>query len=327
MMLIVVPFPSFTTRDSQISAMAVENCSVMTDFILLGLTGRKDVQQGLFVFFLLVYAITMIANLGMILLIKLDSRLHTPMYYFLSNLSFCDVCYSSTVSPKMLAGFLAEQKKIPYNSCAIQLYFFGAFADVECLMLAVMAYDRYAAICNPLLYTIAMSRRICIQLVALAYIVGFVDSAIHTGCTFRLAFCNSNIINHFFCDIPPLLSLSSSDTSINEIVMFTFIGCVVGCSVITVLLSYTYIIMTILRMNSPEGRRKAFSTCASHLTAVAIFHGTLLFMYFRPSSSYSMDTDKMASVFYTVVIPMLNPLIYSLRNKDVKGALKKIIST
>ncbi|CAK7308560.1 olfactory receptor 5W2-like isoform X1 [Vulpes vulpes] len=307
--------------------MAVENCTVITDFILLGLSGRKDVQQGLFVLFLLVYGTTMIANLGMILLIKLDSRLHTPMYYFLSNLSLCDVCYSSTVSPKMLADFLSEQKRIPYDLCAIQMYFFGVFADVECLMLAVMAYDRYVAICNPLLYTIAMSRQICIQLVSLAYIVGFVDSAIHTCCTFRLSFCNSNIINHFFCDIPPLLALSSSDTSINEIVMFTFIGCVVGCSIITVLLSYSYILTTILRMNSAEGRRKAFSTCASHLTAVAIFHGTLLFMYFRPSSSYSMDTDKMSSVFYTVVIPMLNPLIYSLRNKDVKGSLKKAIST
>ncbi|XP_044116956.1 olfactory receptor 5W2-like [Neovison vison] len=307
--------------------MAVENCTVITDFLLLGLSGRKDVQQGLFVLFLLVYGITVIANLGMILLIKLDARLHTPMYYFLSNLSFCDVCYSSTVSPKMLVDFLSEQKRIPYNLCAIQMYFFGVFADVECLMLAVMAYDRYVAICNPLLYTIAMSRKICIQLVSLAYFVGLVDSAIHTCCTFRLSFCNSNIINHFFCDIPPLLALSSSDTSINEIVMFTFIGCVVGCSIITVLLSYSYIIATILRMNSAEGRRKAFSTCASHLTAVAIFHGTLLFMYFRPSSSYSMDTDKMSSVFYTVVIPMLNPLIYSLRNKDVKGALKKAIST
>ncbi|XP_006092134.1 olfactory receptor 5W2-like [Myotis lucifugus] len=307
--------------------MAAENCTVFADFILLGLSGRQDVQQGLFVLFLLVYGITVITNLGMILLINMDPSLHTPMYYFLSNLSFCDVCYSSTISPKMLVDFLSEQKNIPYNLCAIQMYFFGAFADVECLMLAVMAYDRYVAICNPLLYTTAMSRSICTQLVTIAYITGLVDSAIHTCFTFRLSFCNSNIINHFFCDIPPLLALSSSDTTINEIVMFTFIGCVVGSSIITVLLSYSYIITTILRMNSAEGRHKAFSTCASHLTAVAIFFGTLLFMYFRPSTSYSMDTDKMASVFYTVVIPMLNPLIYSLRNKDVKGALKKTFGT
>ncbi|MBZ3888322.1 Olfactory receptor-like protein OLF1 [Sciurus carolinensis] len=196
--------------------MAVDNFTVFTDFVFLGLSGRQDVQKGLFVFFFLVYGITILANLGMIMLIKVDFRLHTPMYYFLSNLSFCDICYSSTVSPKMLADFLSEQKRIPYDLCAIQMYFFGAFADVECLMLAVMAYDRYVAICNPLLYTIAMSRRICTQLVAVAYIVGLVDSAIHTCFTFRLSFCNSNVINHFFCDIPPLLALSCSDTSINE---------------------------------------------------------------------------------------------------------------
>ncbi|XP_063105547.1 olfactory receptor 5AP2-like [Cavia porcellus] len=307
--------------------MAEENCTVLAEFVFLGLSSRKDIQQGLFVFFLLVYGITLVGNLGMILLIKTDPTLHTPMYYFLGNLSFCDVCYSSTVSPKMLADFLSEQKRISYNLCAIQMYFFGAFADVECLLLAVMAYDRYVAICNPLLYTITMSRRVCSQLVSCVYIVGLVDSAIHTSCTFRLVFCTSNVINHFFCDIPPLLALSCSDTYINEVVMFTFIGCVVGSSVGAVLLSYSSIIITIFRMNSAEGRRKAFSTCVAHLSAVAMFHGTLLFMYFRPSSIYSMDTDKMASLFYTVVIPMLNPLIYSLRNKDVKGAVRKAIST
>ncbi|XP_004443814.1 PREDICTED: olfactory receptor 5W2-like [Ceratotherium simum simum] len=307
--------------------MAVENCTVFTDFMLLGLSDRQEVQQGLFVLFLLVYGLTVIANLGMILLIKMEPRLHTPMYYFLSNLSFCDVGYSSTVTPKMLTDFLSEQKRIPYNLCAIQQYFSGVFADVECLMLAVMAYDRYVAICNPLIYTIAMSRRVCTQLVAIVYIEGLVDSVIHTCCTFQLSFCNSNILNHFFCDIPPLLALSTSDTTINEIVLFAFGSCVLGCSIITVLLSYSYIIITILRMNSAEGRRRAFSTCTSHLTTVAIFHGTLLFTYLRPSSSYSMDTDKMASVFYTVIIPMLNPLIYSLRNNDVKSALKKAIGT
>ena len=297
------------------------------DFIFLGLSSRQDVQQGLFLLFLLVHVITVVASVRMVLLIKRDPRLHTSMYYFLSNLSFCDICYSSTISPKMLADFLSEQKRIPYDVCAIQMYFFGAFGDVECLMLAVMAYDCYVAICNPLLYTIAMSRGICTQLVVIAYIVGLVDSAIHTCCTFQLSFCNSNVINHFFCDFPALLALSSSDTSINEIMLFISSNCVVGTSIITVLLSYSYVITTILSMNSAEGRCKAFSTCASHLTAVAIFHGTLLFMHFRPSSSYSMDTDKITSAFYTVVIPMLNPLIYSLRNKDVKGALKKATST
>ncbi|XP_024414003.2 olfactory receptor 5AP2 [Desmodus rotundus] len=307
--------------------MAVENCTVFTDFILLGLSGRRDVQQGLFVLFLLVYGITVIANLGMILLISMEARLHTPMYYFLSSLSFCDVCYSSTVSPKMLADLLSEQKKIAYNLCVVQMSFFGAFAAVECIMLSVMAYDRYVAICNPLLYTMTMSRRVCMQLVATAYTTGFIDSAIFTSCTFPLSFCNSNIINHFFCDFPPLLAISISDTTTSEIAMTVSCSCVVGSSVITILLSYSYIVTTILSMKSATGRRKAFSTCASHLTTVAIFYGTLLFMYFRPNSSYSMDTDKVASVFYTVVIPMLNPLIYSLRNKDVKGALKKVVVT
>ncbi|XP_045049520.2 olfactory receptor 8U9 [Desmodus rotundus] len=306
--------------------MAVENCTVFTDFILLGLSGRQDVQQGLFVLFLLVYGITVVANLGMILLISMDARLHTPMYYFLSNLSFCDVCYSSSVSPKMLADFLSEQKKIAYNLCVVQMLF-GAFADAECVMLSVMAYDRYVAICKPLLYKTAMSRRVCIQLVATAYTAGFMDMAIFTYCTIRLSFCNSNIINHFFCDLPPLLAISTSDTATSEIAMTVSCSCLVGSSIITVLLSYSYIITTIIRMKSAAGRCKAFSSCASHLTAVAVFYGTLLFMYFRPNSSYSMDTDKMASVFYTVVIPMLNPLIYSLRNKDVKGALKKVVVT
>ncbi|XP_028370816.1 olfactory receptor 1052-like [Phyllostomus discolor] len=307
--------------------MTIENCTVFTDFILLGLSGRRDVQQGLFVLFLLVYGLTVIANLGMIVLISMDPRLHTPMYYFLSNLSFCDVCYSSSVSPKMLADFLSQQKKIVYNLCMVQMFFFGVFAAVDCVLLSVMAYDRYVAICNPLLYTVTMSRRVCIQLVASAYTAGFMDSTIFTYCTTRLSFCKSKIINHFFCDVPPLLALSTSDTTTTETAMTISCSCIVGSSVITVFLSYSYIINTILRMKSAAGRCKAFSTCTSHLTAVAILYGTLFFMYFRPSSSYSMDTDKVASVFYAVVIPMLNPLIYSLRNKDVKGALKRAVGT
>ncbi|XP_049636704.1 olfactory receptor 5W2-like [Suncus etruscus] len=306
--------------------MSVENCTVFTEFIFLGLSSRQDVQLGLFIIFLFVYGTTVVANVGMILLIKMDSRLHTPMYYFLSNLSFCDVFYSSSISPKMLADFLSEQKRIPYNYCTIQMFAFCIFDDAECLLLAVMAYDRYVAICNPLLYTVAMSRRLCTLLVFLTYIIALLDSAIHTCLAFRLSFCNSNVINHFFCDIPPLISLSTSDTSINEIMLFICGTIILGFSIFTVLLSYSYIIATVLRMKSADGRRKAFSTCASHLSTVALFHGTLLYMYFRPSSSYSMDTDKITSVFYTVIIPMLNPLIYSLRNNDVKGALKKAIN-
>ncbi|XP_053881207.1 olfactory receptor-like protein OLF2 isoform X2 [Malaclemys terrapin pileata] len=189
-----------------------------------------------------------------------------------------------------------------------------------------MAYDRYVAICNPLLYTVTMSRQLCNQLVAGVYAVGVVDSMIHTWLTFRLSFCSSNIINHFFCDIPPLLALSCSDTRINEIVMFALVCCITVSSLVTVLLSYVYITSTILQIRSAEGRRKAFSTCTFHLTAVVLLFGTLFFMYLRPTSSYSMDTDKVASVFYTLVIPMLNPLIYSLRNTEVKDALRKAMN-
>ncbi|XP_028370802.1 olfactory receptor 5AR1-like [Phyllostomus discolor] len=299
---------------------------LMTFYLQLDVTKTTNLRQGLFVLFLLVYGIAVIAKLGMILLISVEPRLHTPMYYFLSNLSFSDICYSS-VSPKMLADFLSQQKKIAYSLCAVQISFWGTFADVECVMLSVMAYYHYIAICNPFLHTTAMSGRVCTQLAAIVYIQSLVYSAIVTYCTIRLSFYNSNIINHFFCDFPPLLALSTSDTTINEIVMFTYSSCALGFSIVTILLSYSYVINTILRMKSAKGRHKAFSTCASHLTAVAMFYGTLLFMYFQPSSSHSMDTDQVASVFYTVVIPRFNPLIYSLRNKDVKDALKKSVGT
>uniref|UniRef100_A0A8C3FMB9 Olfactory receptor n=1 Tax=Chrysemys picta bellii TaxID=8478 RepID=A0A8C3FMB9_CHRPI len=301
----------------------MEEIGEATEFILSGLTDRPELQVPLFVLFLLIYGITLVGNGGMILLIRIDPRLHTPMYFFLSNLSFCDLCFSSMISPKMLLNFLAEKKSISYTACAVQMYLFVSFADVECLLLAVMAYDRYVAICKPLLYTFTMSRQLCKGLVAGVYAVGVVDSMIHTFCTFRLSFCSSNIINHFFCDIPQLLVLSCSDTHINEIVMFAFIGCIVVSSFVTVLLSYVYIISTILQIRSAEGRHKPFSTCTFHLIAVVLFYGIQLFMYLRPTSSYSMDTDKVASVFYTLVIPMLNPLIYSLRNTEVKNALRK----
>nr|XP_048711163.1 olfactory receptor 1019-like [Caretta caretta] len=302
------------------------NHSEATEFILSGLTDHPELQVPLFVVFLLIYGITLVGNGGMILLIMIDPQLHTPMYFFLRNLSFCDLCYSSIISPKMLLNFLVEKKSISYTACAVQMYLFYVFSDVECLLLAVMAYDRYVAICNPLLYTVTMSRQLCNQLVAGVYTVGVVDSMIYACFTFRLSFCNSNIINHFFCDIPPLLALSCSDTRINEIVMFTLACCIIVSSFLTVLLSYVYITCTILQIRSSKGRHKAFSTCTFHLTTVVLLFGTLLFMYLRPTSSYSMDTDKVASVFYTLVIPMLNPLIYTLRNTEVKDALRKAVN-
>ncbi|XP_006130399.2 olfactory receptor 5AR1-like [Pelodiscus sinensis] len=302
------------------------NHSVVTEFILSGLTDRPELQVPMFGVFLLIYLITMVGNGGMILLIMIDRQLHTPMYFFLCNLSFCDLCCSSVIAPQMLQNFLSEKKSILYTGCYIQLYFCIFFQDIECLLLAVMAYDRYVAICNPLLYTVTMSRQLCNQLVTGVYGVGLVDATINICFSLRLSFCSSNVVKHFFCDTPPLLALSCSDTRINEIVTFASVCYTVVISVVTILLSYVCIISTILRIRSAEGRRKAFSTCTSHLCAVGMFHGTLLFMYLRPTSSYSMDTDKITSVFYTLVIPLLNPLIYSLRNREVKGALRKTMN-
>ncbi|KFO37943.1 Olfactory receptor 5W2 [Fukomys damarensis] len=246
------------------------------------------------------------------------------MYFFLSHLYFSDLCYSSAVGPKMLADLLAENKPVPFVGCALQFFFTCVFVDAECLLLAVMALDRYKAISSPLLYAVDMSSKVCYQLLVGVYLVGTVDALIHTLMTFSLCFCGSNKINHFFCDIPPILVLSCSDTQVNELVMFIIFGFIELSTISGVLVSYCYIVSSVLKISSAEGRSKAFSTCASHLTAVSVFQGTLLFMYFRPSSAYSLDQDKMTSLFYTLVIPMLNPLIYSLRNKDVKEALQKL---
>ncbi|XP_057584662.1 olfactory receptor 5W2-like, partial [Hippopotamus amphibius kiboko] len=304
--------------------MEKENCSSVTEFIFLGITSNLEIKVTLFSMFLLVYLTNLLANLGMIILIRMDPQLHTPMYFFLSHLSFCDLCYSTAIGPKMLVDLLSKNISIPFYGCALQFLISCTFADSECLLLAVMAYDRYKAISNPLLYAVSMSSRGCSKLMAGVYLVGMADAVIHTTLAFRLCFCGSNEINHFFCDIPPLLLLSCSDTQVNELVIFTIFGFIELSSISGVLVSYCYIILSVLKIHSAEGRFKAFSTCTSHLTAVAIFQGTLLFMYFRPSSSYSLDQDKMTSFFYTLVIPMLNPLIYSLRNKDVKKALEKL---
>ena len=301
-----------------------ENCSSLTEFIFLGITDNTESKVILFTMFLLVYLINLLANLGMITLIRMDPQLHTPMYFFLSHLSFCDLCYSTAIGPKMLVDLFAKIKSIPSYGCALQFLVFCTFVDSECLLLAVMAYDRYKAVSSPLLYAVSMSSRLCSLLMAGVYLVGITDGLINTTLAFRLCFCGSNVINHFLCDVPPLLLISCSDTQVNELVIFMIFGFIELSSISGVLVSYCYIILSVLKIHSAEGRFKAFSTCTSHLTAVAIFQGTLLFMYFRPSSSYSLDEDKMTSLFYTLVIPMLNPLIYSLRNKEVKQALEKL---
>ena len=259
----------------------------------------------------------------MIVLVRTDPQLHTSMYFFLSHLSFSDLCYSTAIGLRMLAGFLIKNKSIPFYGCALQFLIFCTFAESECLLLAVMAYNRYMAISNPLLYTVKMSGKVCSLLMAGVYMVRVMDALINTILTFHLCFCGSNEINHFSCDVPPLLLLSCSDTQVNELVIFIIFGFIELITLSGLFVSYCYIILAVIKIHSAEGRFKAFSTCTSHLTALAISQGTLLFMYFRPSTSYSLDEDKMTSLFYTLVIPMLNPLIYSLRNKDVKEALMK----
>ncbi|XP_044868430.1 olfactory receptor 1019-like [Mauremys mutica] len=305
--------------------MAGDNDTAVTEFFLLGLTDQPKLQVALFVVFLSIYVIALVGNLGMIILIRTDPRLHSPMYFFLSNLSFIDICSTSTITPKMLST-LCNEKIISLSGCMAQQFFYSGVVSLEAIMLAVMAYDRYVAVCNPLIYNTVMSHAVCLWLVAGSYAAGFTTAVVQVSCTFSLSFCNSNKIQHFFCDIHPLLKLSCTDIHINEIVLFTF-SLVIGLPTsLQILVSYSYILSTILRIRSAEGRSKAFSTCASHLTAVTVFYGSTLFIYLHPTASYSLDSNMVLSVFYTMVIPMLNPLIYSLRNKEVKRAIRKTIS-
>nr|XP_006205602.1 olfactory receptor 5C1 [Vicugna pacos] len=293
------------------------------EFILLGITDRWDLRVTLFLTFLPVYLVSLLGNVGMVLLIHMDAQLHTPMYFFLANLSLLDACCSSAIGPKMLVDLLLPHATIPYTACALQMFLFAGLADAECCLLAVMAYDRYVAIRNPLGYTTAMSRRLCLALLGASGLGGAVSAVVHTTLTFRLSFCRSREVNSFFCDIPPLLAISCSDTSLNELLLFAICGFIQTATVLAIAVSYGFIAGAVIRMRSTEGCWRAASTCGSHLTAVAMLYGTLIFMYLRPSSSYALDSDKMASVFYTLVIPALNPLIYSLRNKEVKEALSR----
>uniref|UniRef100_A0A8C3YGP1 Olfactory receptor n=1 Tax=Catagonus wagneri TaxID=51154 RepID=A0A8C3YGP1_9CETA len=302
-----------------------DNNTDVTEFILKGITDQPELQVPCFVVFLVIYLVTVLSNLGLITLIKIDTRLHTPMYYFLSHLAFVDLCYSSAITPKMMANFVVEHNTIPFYACATQLGCFLTFMITECFLLASMAYDRYVAICSPLHYSTRMSNRVCIQLVAVPYVYSFLVALFHTIITFHLTYCGPNVINHFYCDDLPLLALSCSDTHMKELLIFAFAGFDMICSSSIVLTSYVFITAAILRIHSTQGRRKAISTCGSHMVAVSIFYGTLIFMYLQPKSDHSLDTDKMASVFYTVVTPMLNPLIYSLRNREVKDASKKAL--
>uniref|UniRef100_A0A8C9J8B6 Olfactory receptor n=1 Tax=Panthera tigris altaica TaxID=74533 RepID=A0A8C9J8B6_PANTA len=306
--------------------MAPGNGSFVAAFILVGLTDLPDLQLPLFCLFLVMYVVTVLGNLGLITLIGLNSHLHTPMYFFLFNLSFIDFCYSSVFTPKMLTNFVSKKNIISYRGCMTQLYFFCFFAISECYVLTSMAYDRYVAICNPLLYNVVMSPKVCSSLMLGSYLMAFSGAMAHTGSMLRLTFCDVNTINHYLCDILPLLQLSCTSTYVNELVVFIVVGINIIVPSVTIFVSYGCILSSILHISSTEGRSKAFSTCSSHIIAVSLFFGSGAFMYLKPSSAGSMDERKISSIFYTNTVPMMNPLLYSLRNKDVKLALRKTLS-
>ncbi|CAH2275244.1 olfactory receptor 1019-like, partial [Pelobates cultripes] len=296
--------------------------SVLKGLKIRGLTDIPNLEKALFIIFLMLYIFTILGNGGMILLITRSHNLHTPMYYFLRHLSFIETCYSSVIIPRTMSDFLSSDKAISYIACALQMYFFVALANTECLLLSIMAYDRYAAICKPLFYYTIMRQEVCIALSVVCYAGGFFDSMIHTRNVFTQTYCKSNEISHYLCEPPPVLKLSCSDTSSTELVIFTVVGINFFASILLVVISYAHIFSTILNIKSSQGRQKAFATCSSHLLSIGILFGTLLYMYMRPTTSYLRDQDKVVSVFYTVIIPMLNPIIYSLRNKDVKHYCK-----
>ncbi|XP_032751338.1 olfactory receptor 9I1-like [Rattus rattus] len=305
--------------------MAKNNVTTVTEFILMGFNDHPNWEIPLFLVFLSLYLVTILGNLGMVILIHVDVQLHIPMYFFLGHLSVLDTCYTSVITPQILATLATGKTAISYDSCAAQFFFFTVCAGTECFLLSVMAYDRYVAISKPLLYTAAMHPRKCWSLVVGAYLCGVSGAILRTTCTFSLSFCENNQINFFFCDLPPLLKLACSDTANVEIIIVFFGNFVILANALVILISYLLIIKAVMKMKSSGRRAKTFSTCVSHLTAVALLFGTLIFMYIRSGSKKSLEEDKVVSVFYTIVIPMLNPLIYSLRNKDVKSAFKKVI--
>uniref|UniRef100_A0A4X1U7W0 Olfactory receptor n=1 Tax=Sus scrofa TaxID=9823 RepID=A0A4X1U7W0_PIG len=290
------------------------NLSHMPEFLLLGLTSDPQNQQWLFASFLAMYLVNVAGNSVIIAAIRGDARLHTPMYFFLYNLSLVDICFTTVI-----------RKTILFAQCLAQMYFFVAFGITDSFLLAVMAIDRYVAICNPLHYTTTMNPRRCLLLVITSWLVSHLHSLTHTILMARLSFCGPNIIHHFFCDVQPLLMLSCSDTSVNELLAFTEGSFVIMSPFLLITISYAYIAHAVLQVPSRRGRFKVFSTCGSHLTVVALFYGTIISVYIRPSSTYSVTKDRVVTVIYTVVTPMLNPFIYSLRNKDMKQALHKLM--
>ncbi|XP_041536219.1 olfactory receptor 5D18-like [Microtus oregoni] len=302
------------------------NQSSVTTFILLGFSEYPHLHALLFLLFFIIYTVTLIGNLGIIVVRRINPKLHTPMYFFLSHLSFLDVCYSSVFTPKLLEILIVEDRTISFKGCMTQFFFICAFVITETFMLAVMAYDRFVAVCNPLLYTVAMSPKLCALLVAGTYMWGVFCSSMITYSLLQLSYCGPNIINHFACEYSAILSLSCSDPTFSQVICLIISIFNETCSLLIILASYVFIVVTIIKMPSKGGLQKAFSTCSSHLTAISIFHGIILLLYCVPNSKNSWLVVKVATVLFTVMIPMLNPLIYSLRNKDVKGTVSRLFS-
>ena len=305
--------------------MGADNQTWVREFILLGLSSDWATQVALFVLFSVTYLLTLLGNVLIVLLIRLDSRLHTPMYFFLTNLSLVDVSYATSIVPQMLVHFLAEHKGIPYVSCAAQLFFSLGLGGIEFVLLAVMAYDRYAAVCDPLRYSVIMHRGLCARLAITSWLSGSVNSLIHTAITFQLPVCTNKYIDHISCEILAVVRLACVDTSSNEVAIMVSSIVLLMTPFCLVLLSYIRIISTILKIQSTEGRKKAFHTCASHLTVVVLCYGMAIFTYIQPNPSPSVLQEKLISVFYAILMPVLNPMIYSLRNKEVKGAWQKLL--
>ncbi|XP_012507535.1 PREDICTED: olfactory receptor 9K2-like [Propithecus coquereli] len=299
------------------------NHSEVTGFILAGFRVRPEFHVLLFLLFLLVYGMIILGNMSMMAIIVTDSQLNTPMYFFLGNLSFIDLFYSTVIAPKAMVNFLSEKKTISFAGCATQVFLFSLFIVTEGFVLAAMAYDRFSAICNPLLYSVHMSRRLCTQLVAGSYFCGWVSSIFQVSVTFSVSFCASRVIDHFYCDSYQIEKISCSNLFVNKIVSLSLAAMIILPTIVVIVISYMYIVATVLKIPSTEGRKKAFSTCSSHLGVVCLLYGTVSFVYLTSPSN--LELRKVASVFYILVTPMLNPLIYSLRNKDVKQALRKIL--
>ncbi|XP_034862449.1 olfactory receptor 6B2 [Mirounga leonina] len=302
-----------------------ENVTQVSMFILVGFPTAPRLQYVLFLLFLLTYLFVLVENLAIILTVRTSSSLHRPMYYFLGSMSFLEIWYVSDINPKMLGGFLLQQKHISFVGCMTQLYFFSSLVCTECVLLASMAYDRYVAICHPLCYQVIMTMGLCVQLVVFSFVSGFSISAIKVYFISSATFCGSNIVNHFFCDISPILKLACTDFSTAELVDFILAFIILVFPLMATVLSYGHITLAVLRIPSATGRWRAFSTCASHLTVVTIFYTAMIFMYIRPQAIDSRSSNKLISAVYTVLTPIINPLIYCLRNKEFKAALKKAL--